>query len=402
MAETFTLTLRWDTTGFWLTLAIIALGTWVIFALQSKLPKNHPTSIDALAKRLDLEATPRSLLLLFTLTYVLAFGSLALVLLWTIWHLLWLGMTGALTHTNAADIRPILFALAASIAALGSLIALPLTILRLRLNTRQTATTEDSLFNDKINAAAANLAARRIVTTRIAENGKDQILTEHQDDIVTRANAIARLEALAIERPTEAPQIARMLCIYLYELSKLYPAKPSPRAIWNNLHQNTENSMGLTPEQISERTGITPDDITDEAILNWAKGLRPARSDMERAAQAVFRLNSMAGNRPNLTHVNFQGFQLEFANLRGAILKDANFDGCNLAYCDFGTASLVGVSFIGANLVAADLSKAFIGPVNISGANLLDAKIQPFLLDPSIAVKDSCTQLFFPDDARPS
>jgi hypothetical protein len=98
---------------------------------------------------------------------------------------------------------------------------------------------EEAQFNDKINAAATDLAARRQVT-RVAidpngdivrdKEGKETILTEWQDDLVTRAAAIDRLEGLAqeaIERDDYPPaqRIARMLSIYVQELSREYPAK---------------------------------------------------------------------------------------------------------------------------------------------------------------------------------
>jgi hypothetical protein len=107
---------------------------------------------------------------------------------------------------------------------------------------RQTELQEEAQFNDKINAAATDLAARRQVT-RVAidpngdivrdKEGKETILTEWQDDLVTRAAAIDRLEGLAqeaIERDDYPPaqRIARMLSIYVQELSREYPPKPAP------------------------------------------------------------------------------------------------------------------------------------------------------------------------------
>jgi hypothetical protein len=98
---------------------------------------------------------------------------------------------------------------------------------------RQTVLQEEAQFNDKINAAATDLAARRQVTRIVGYGAQKRILTEWQDDLVTRAAAIDRLEGLAqeaIERDDYPPaqRIARMLSIYVQELSREYPASEAP------------------------------------------------------------------------------------------------------------------------------------------------------------------------------
>lgn len=62
---------------------------------------------------------------------------------------------------------------------------------------RQAALQDESLFNDKINAAAADLATQRQVTTVLGEKDNRTVLTEWEDDVVTRCAAIDRLEGLA-------------------------------------------------------------------------------------------------------------------------------------------------------------------------------------------------------------
>ncbi|WP_306152331.1 hypothetical protein [Roseovarius sp. MMSF_3281] len=118
--------------------------------------------------------------------------------------------------------------LAALTTVLGAVIALPITINRLILTRRQTDTAEETLFNEKINSATTDLAARRQVTTIIGEEPDLQVLTEWEDDILVRAAAIDRLEGLAEEREAEAERIMRTLALYVRELSRDYPPEEMP------------------------------------------------------------------------------------------------------------------------------------------------------------------------------
>ena len=127
------------------------------------------------------------------------------------------------------DLRWPLLTLAGMMAALGAIISLPFTLLRTQYNRRQTYSQEESLFNNKMISAAQGLAARREVT-RVVGRGKEQrVLTEWQDDLITRASSIDRLEGLARERPDAAARVVQMLSIYVRELSREYPAQEPPK-----------------------------------------------------------------------------------------------------------------------------------------------------------------------------
>lgn len=81
---------------------------------------------------------------------------------------------------------------------------------------KEAALKEDALFNDKINAAAKDLAATYQVTESAEQDGKQTFVTKWEDDLVTRAAAIDRLEGLAIDAINKADyppaqRIARML-----------------------------------------------------------------------------------------------------------------------------------------------------------------------------------------------
>ncbi len=95
---------------------------------------------------------------------------------------------------------------------LGAVVALPFTVLRIALSRAQVDTARDALFNDKINAAANGLYARRQIS-RANQSKKCHDLW--QDDIVQRNAAIFRLLKLAEEDRTKAGLIAGILSSYL-------------------------------------------------------------------------------------------------------------------------------------------------------------------------------------------
>lgn len=185
-------------------------------------------------------------------------------------------------------------------ALIAAILGAPFIIWRTLVAQRQANTQEESLFNEKINAAAADLAARRQVT-RVVNEGTDKecILTEWQDDLVTRAAAIDRLEGLANERPDATPRIARQLSIYLRELSIEFP-----------------------PVKI-------PKDLARVARRTFVQQIVPARPDMERAAQTLGRLQDIEGSGLlssdiDLRKTNLQAFDLRSLSFRGAKFSDAS------------------------------------------------------------------------------
>ncbi|WP_299144847.1 pentapeptide repeat-containing protein [uncultured Tateyamaria sp.] len=219
-------------------------------------------------------------------------------------------------------------------AVLGAVIALPFTVIRLRLTQDQTDTARDSLFNDKINEATKGLYARRQVTLGEGAEAKDH----WQDDIVQRNAAIDRLEGLAHEKPTEVPRIARLLSVYVRELSVEVPAQDPPK------------------------------DATPNELQKWATELPKLRSDMEKAAQTLGRLEGiapglLAARTIDLHGANLQNADLENANFTRAHLEEARLQGSSLhktvlKQSDLYRAQLQAADLHSANLQEADLAEA--------------------------------------------
>lgn len=228
---------------------------------------------------------------------------------------------------------------------LAAFFGAPFLVWRTWVAARQTNLQDEALFNDKINAAATDLAARRQVTKAVVPGGRSE---KHQDfwedDLVTRAAAIDRLEGLALEAMERqdyvpAQRIARMLSIYVQELSRAYPP-------------------------------LNPDDEARIAYYGvWEEPVFPARPDMERAAQSLGRINpqdetmraAFGPRNIDLRRCNLQGFDLSGLNLQGANLEMAHLQGANL-----GLAQLQG-----AHLWEAQMSESTnLGDAALRGASL--------------------------------
>ncbi len=227
--------------------------------------------------------------------------------------------------------------------ALVAVVSAPFVVWRSIVADRQARTADAALFNEKIHAASNDLHAIREIT-----RGETNI---REDDVTRRNTAIDRLEALANERPDEAPRIGRMLSVYLRELSREYPPQDPPE-------------------------GASPADLRE-----WARGLKPVRSDMERAAQSIGRLLTIEGMTPerldiDLSEINMQGFDLEKAHLRGANLEAARLEGAKLSAADLGGANLTFARLQGAILIIAQLQNADLDSARLQGARLFSAQLQ--------------------------
>ncbi len=232
-----------------------------------------------------------------------------------------------------------------------ALLSAPFLIWRSIVAQRTVDLAAETLLNDKLNAAATDLAAHRQVTRSVEQEGKEVILTEWQDDLVTRAAAIDRLEGLANEHPEIAPRIANLLSVYLRELSAEYPAKDRPK------------------------------EADAEEIRAWARTVKSTRSDKEKAAQTLGRLRDIVGVdlarlRLDLRRANLQGFGLRELNFEKADLSEARLEGADLSLVRLAGTNLPGARLEGADLLGARLEGANLSAARLEGANLSEARLE--------------------------
>ncbi len=238
-------------------------------------------------------------------------------------------------------------------ALLVALLGAPFLIWRSVVAQKTLDLQDEALFNDKINAAAEDLAARRQVTRSA---GAAQF-NAYEDDVVTRSAAIDRLAGLARERaqadPNIVPRIASLLSVYVRELSK----------------------SDLKPKEL----GLSREEATPEALREWAHSLRPIRSDLEKAAQVLGRLRKVPGQDGlvvDLREANLQGFDLKGSDFDKAQMEGAQMQGANLSRAQMQGANLNWAQMQGANLNWAQMQRANLRGAQMQGADLRGAQMQ--------------------------
>ncbi|WP_299692962.1 pentapeptide repeat-containing protein [uncultured Tateyamaria sp.] len=326
---------QWLVTGPVAVLGIALAG----FLVYVTLPAHRKTrrGVPKIQHQFGLKSLPPTLFLAgalswLVITAVLAFGLFALII-----DVISAALPRRDDQTTVWDFRFRLVQITALTTVVGALFALPISMRRIRVTDKANENTENALFNEKINAATEGLYARRQVSVR-QDDGTYANLWE--DDIVQRNAAIDRLDGLAAENPDESPRIARLLSVYVRELSKDHPPQARPA------------------------TGVA----------SWANALTPARSDMEKAAQTIGRLNPVdrdnLGNEIDLRGANLQGFDLQGADFNRARLDGAQLEGANLRNARFQQADLSNASLIAAHLPHADLDRAVMRRADLQGADL--------------------------------
>ena len=159
-----------------------------------------------------------------------------------------------------------------------------------------------------------------------------------------RNGAIDRLEGLAKERPSEVPRIANMLSVYVRELSR-GTAQSHPRQDYAELVDPISSEEGISKKAALAQLGVTEDAFSIESLRSWAKGLKPFRTDVEKAAQTLGRLLDVAGadvaaTTIDLRGANLQGFDLNSLCFAKAKLQGARVEGANLNYAHMEGADL--------------------------------------------------------------
>ena len=342
--------------------------------------------MERLQKSMRLDGLHPGLFFIALIIWAVLFISLTLGLLWTIWSVIRQPVPTGQTATW--NFRFDLAKLTAMTAVLGAVVALPFTVIRLRLLNEQSETAKDALFNDKINAASRDLGARRTVTRRLREvsysldetdyivqeiRGEpislpvdDQEITygpwtfigEEEDDLVTRAAAIDRLEGLAKERRDEAPRIARMLSIYVRELSREFPARNHPRIEWKKLTDPFFGRPSMGEDEAFQHLKLRPDDVSLTSLESWAHDLNPTRPDMEKAAQTLGRLKTIPGVSAHEIEIDLREANLQGFDLRGLMFSEARLIGARMEGADLGWARMEGANLGGAQMEGANLGGA--------------------------------------------
>lgn len=241
--------------------------------------------------------------------------------------------------TAKGDLRFLLTRMAALTAIFSAVVAFPFTVIRLKLSTEENARDQQRLdreyeakLADSLDKAFEDLHAMK--TSTDADGS-----AKTEADVVRRDLAINRLEALAPSIPSQVPLIAKVLCTYIKELSREYPAQVPPK---------------------DETAGF----------LRWISSLPTPRSDIENAAQILGRLALIPGMTPEKLRIDLSGANLQKVNLTRAVFEEAILSGAQLHGADISNAILQG-----ADLCSAQMQGAHLRVTQMQGAALHDARL---------------------------
>ncbi|ATG43723.1 putative low-complexity protein [Phaeobacter piscinae] len=338
-----TITLPIDPKHFWAIVALagFVLAVAVVYAAMPRTEGKHSDPLDRLKDILGLAQFGDGLFLLLALMWSGLFLALFGGLLLMLWELIWFAVPQ--NPSAEASARFALLRLAAMTATLGAVVALPFTLIRVRLTRDSNKTADESLFNDKINAATEDLHAMRQ-----RWDGEQNIW---EDDITRRNAAIDRLEGLANERPDTAPRISRLLSVYVRELTREVPSE------------------------------IPPEDVATKDLRTWAQGPTVKRSDMENAVQVLGRLKQIGDIDPDSITIDLRGANLKSFDLSGlqlskALLSEAQMQGAHLNGAHMQEANLNGAHMQKASLNGAHMQGADLRKTQMQEADLFEAQMQ--------------------------
>ena len=155
-------------------------------------------------------------------------------------------------------------------------------------------------------------------------------------------SAIDRLAALASEEPRSAPGIARILSVYVKELSRELPAKDAPET-------NNQKSLSEQADKLSAEP-----------------------SDIEHAVQVLGKLREISGMTLDhdgnyLKRVNLQGFNLRGLNFENVSFRHAKLQGASLGKLRLPKSSLSCVKPNGARLIYSHIEGADFTQVKLRG-----------------------------------
>ena len=343
-------------------LAIIALGLAIVAGAIFFWPRGdrppRAFTLQGVQQELGLERWPTGLFATVGVIWLVILVALVLGLLSMIVFLAPVALDARTGGDDAQSLfRLSLIAIATLSATSGAVVAVPLTLYRAELTRRQTENAALTLFNEKINAATEGLHAMRQNTERDAGGAA---VTIWEPDITRRNAAIDALHGLAEERPAETARIARMLSVYVRELSREVPPEP------------------------------VPDDKSPDDLRAWADTLKPKRSDMEKAVQTLGRLRKidpgLAASDIDLTGANLQGMDLKGLDftkatltrtqMQRAVLRGAQMQGADLFAAQMQGADLFAAQMQGADLSGAQMQGADLGWAQMQGADLSGAQMQ--------------------------
>ena len=329
-----TLTIPISPEIFWpvLWITLLAAATYAVYGILPRYGASTPW-LDKLRDRLGLNAVDGGFFVLGFVLYLGLFsallGGLALLLAQTVSWSLTEMRAAAAAGNGAQEFLFYVLRIAGLTTVLAAVVAFPIQLFRLRLTNEQTRTAEAALFNDKINAALEDLYSRRQVTRPIIKDGSCIKHQDHWEDDITRRNtAIDRLERLAGENPDFAPDITRILAIYVRERSREHPETEAPEPSDEIAFEKWRNGLNI-PTDMENAVQTIGRLLDNSRIRDKGIDLPALEIDLRKTNLQGFRLRGCF-DKVHFEDANMQGARLDSALLREAHLEEAQLQGADL------------------------------------------------------------------------
>ncbi|WP_282076367.1 pentapeptide repeat-containing protein [Epibacterium ulvae] len=241
------------------------------------------------------------------------------------------GFLKSMPPINEADVREFRFylvKLAALTATTGGIIALPISLVRLRLNREANETTEQGLITDRINKAIEGLGAEK--TRKIDEKERTE------PNIEVRIGSILALERIARQNLDFHIQIMEILCAYVRQNAPvdLKPAPEKPRI-------DIQMVMTVLGNRGKEQIGLERNTVSISSPRGYRLDLRNCnitKADISGLDFAYTDFSNSVLNKVRGTYAKFQCAIFDQTKLIDAALYDSNFTAAVFVQADLSKA----------------------------------------------------------------
>ncbi len=356
------------------------LAVVLVYALLSTRQPASEDPLDKLKSKFGASSIHDGLFLCAVLLWAAIALSLTVGLLGMIWELIWYAFpTGAdvpaaVQKEQTMELRIALVRLTAFTATLGAVIALPFTIIRLRLTSEQNQTAAEGLITDRLSKAVEGLGAVKTVK-RQRKNNSGALLYENNNEteeldfkrpimeevtepnLEVRAGAIYALERIAQDSERDHIQIMEILCTYVRQNAPAFDTEPTKNLVERPRPRiDIQTSISVIGRRSSERILMEAQQEYHLDLRNCdlsgvdfkARDYSAAMFHDCRMEAAIFRDAKLHGTEFYRTLLNFCDFST--ASMKGARLDNVIFNTPKNTLFHFINTELLGVSLCGADL----------------------------------------------------
>ncbi|WP_299929080.1 pentapeptide repeat-containing protein [uncultured Pelagimonas sp.] len=303
---------------FWWLLGLGGMGITVllVFGILAAMGRSAPPPLERLQKEFGLHGLNPGLFLVLAVLWVGLFLILVGGLFGLIWDVLWHELPNRNEKDALWDWRFGLVQLTALTTVLGAVIVLPMHLVRLSLNSRQTSLEEESFTSDNLTRAVENLGSEKEIV---------------------RISALLGLKEIALRVPIHQLQIERIVECHI----RMIAAMPENPDVF-------EDPIPAVKDNCASRAFSDASDhdfhSRNKNIREWVKNLSPVSEEVRTAIEVWAAVPKPGNVRADFTNLNLQGLKISNCGLRHANFRGSNLDGAQFFNCTFEYVDFSGVS----------------------------------------------------------